>query len=695
MGSYNNKNKFWLREKAEQLVKEQFQIDDDLSPDEVKKVIHDLHIHQIELELQNEELRATQQQLEASRDSFLVLYNHAPMGYLTINKLGIIIQTNQTFQRMLNLSAAELSDKPLANFIYPADQSIFFSRLKAFMHAPERKNLEIRLKRKSGTLFYVHLEGKRLEKAQQVGRKIYDEPLLLVTVNDISERKKRDEEIKFKTQLLEAVEQSVFATDMTGTVLFWNRFAEKLYGWSAYEALGRNIVELLPDISNKVSSGQIMHQLAAGQSWTGEFKTKTKDGAILPVYVTDSPIFDELGKVIGVVGISYDLTYQKTAEAELRKERDFAESLIETAQAIVLVLDYEGRIVRFNPYMERVTGYKLHEVQGKDWFSTFIPKTEVGYIGQIFQNTVENTKITEHINPILTKHKELRYIEWRNTTLKDVENTTIGVLAVGHDISERLKNEVERQELIRKLEDKKNELEQIIYITSHDLRTPLVNIQGFSRELQIALQKIIELLDSGELKKNKNIKINRIVADDIQPAVQFILSGVEKIDSLLAGLLRLSRLGRAAIKFEKLDMNQILAGIIEAFEYRQKEKDFEIVTTKLPGCTGDVMQITQVFTNLMDNAVKYLDPKRKGKIQVSGKRKNGRSIYCIEDNGIGIKTLFLKKIFEIFNRLEPDKTRGEGLGLAIVKRIIERHNGAIWVESEVGKGSKFFVELNG
>jgi len=112
----------------------------------------------------------------------------------------------------------------------------------------------------------------------------------------------------------------------------------------------------------------------------------------------------------------------------------------------------------------------------------------------------------------------------------------------------------------------------------------------------------------------------------------------------------------------------------------------------LPSCSGDEAQIGQVFSNLLDNALKYLDPDRKGVIRISGTR---QLVYCVEDNGIGVKMSHQNKIFEIFHRLNPgDGTAGEGLGLAIVHRILDRHGGRIWVESKPGKGSKFFVSLS-
>ncbi len=122
-----------------------------------------------------------------------------------------------------------------------------------------------------------------------------------------------------------------------------------------------------------------------------------------------------------------------------------------------------------------------------------------------------------------------------------------------------------------------------------------------------------------------------------------------------------------------------------------KQRGLEI--GELPVCVGDVIQINQVFTNLLDNATKYLDSSRPGTIRVSGKTEDGQAIYCVRDNGIGISKGSENKIFEIFQRLDNSAAPGEGLGLAITHRILDRLSGRIWLQSELGKGSDFYVSL--
>jgi signal transduction histidine kinase len=190
-------------------------------------------------------------------------------------------------------------------------------------------------------------------------------------------------------------------------------------------------------------------------------------------------------------------------------------------------------------------------------------------------------------------------------------------------------------------------------------------------------------------------KIGPLLEQDIPESLQYILTSVAKMDSLLNGLLKLSRLGHTVLKPEKIDMDKLINNVINAFEFKIKESDVKLEISKLPPCKADKTQIDQVFSNLIDNALKYLDSKRHGIIKISGHKKNIYSVYCVEDNGIGIVSKHQENIFAIFHQLNPDRVPGQGLGLTIVRRILDRHRGKVWVESEKGKGSKFYVSLPG
>lgn len=261
------------------------------------------------------------------------------------------------------------------------------------------------------------------------------------------------------------------------------------------------------------------------------------------------------------------------------------------------------------------------------------------------------------------------------------------------EVAERKEAEMERARLNSVLELKNKELEQIVYVASHDLRSPLVNIQGFSKELEYSLEQIGSIMDNGDIPATVKEKLAPVMKEDIPESIKYILTSVIKMDSLLSGLLRLSRLGRAALTLEKLDMNKLMSNIVGSFEFHIRVANAIIQVDDLPSCQGDIHQINQLFSNLLDNALKYLSQDRAGVIRISGQREGKLAVYCVEDNGIGIASDHKDRIFEIFHRLDPTHSRGEGLGLTIAKRILDRHGGELWVESEQDRGSRFFVSL--
>ncbi|MDZ4133554.1 MAG: ATP-binding protein, partial [Dethiobacteria bacterium] len=262
-----------------------------------------------------------------------------------------------------------------------------------------------------------------------------------------------------------------------------------------------------------------------------------------------------------------------------------------------------------------------------------------------------------------------------------------------YEVTERKKTEEELALLNSQLKAKNQELEQLIYIASHDLRSPLVNIDGYGRELEYSVTAIKQAVQeqSTSLEALK-IALNT-PSEEIGESLHYIRSSTLQMDALLKGMLKLSRTGRMSLTIGDVDMNVIMAQVITSLDYQLQAAEAEVTIASLPPCRGDSVQISQVFLNVIANAIKFLDPERPGFIRISGDIVDKKAIYCVEDNGIGIAAEEREKIFEVFVRLNPQNGEGEGLGLTIVRQVLGRLGGAVWVESTPGEGSRFYLTL--
>jgi len=245
------------------------------------------------------------------------------------------------------------------------------------------------------------------------------------------------------------------------------------------------------------------------------------------------------------------------------------------------------------------------------------------------------------------------------------------------------------------LRESNEELKSFAYIVSHDLRAPLVNIRGFAAELRYSYRDLskpiascLEGLDDAE-----RAKLSLALEKDIPEALGFIDSSVARMDGLISAILKLSRMGRTALRQDRIKMNALVASLLTTVTHQIEERKTAVSVGKLPDVTADETSMGQIMGNLLDNAIKYLDPARPGTIEIFGEKTPEETIIHVRDNGHGIEKDDQKKIFEIFQRAGKQDVPGEGMGLAYVKTLVKRHGGRIWCESEPGSGSTFSFSI--
>jgi signal transduction histidine kinase len=239
------------------------------------------------------------------------------------------------------------------------------------------------------------------------------------------------------------------------------------------------------------------------------------------------------------------------------------------------------------------------------------------------------------------------------------------------------------------------EIQQFAYIVSHDLRAPLVNIMGFTSELESIGDSMKKQLDKiAEQAPEDAVEEGREALDvELPEAISFIRASTTKMDRLINAILKLSREGRRNLKPVRVDMNEVAQGIADSLKHQTTELEAEIEIKSLPDLVTDKLAIEQVMTNLVENAVKYLASDRKGRIVVRGREDGPFNEYRVEDNGRGIADADRERVFELFRRAGAQDTKGEGMGLAFVRTVIRRLGGSIDLQSEVGVGTTMTLRL--
>lgn len=393
---------------------------------------------------------------------------------------------------------------------------------------------------------------------------------------------------------------------------------------------------------------------------------------------------DDIQTVSFLADVTWEIVSKQRAKEALRESETKLSALFAAMTEMValheLVFDENGavtnyRIVDCNAAFTRITGIRREDAVGKlanEVYGTSEPPyleefARVGITGEPYAY--------ETYFPPMDKH------------------FSISVVSPGKNKFATITTDISEIKRIQAAIDTKNkELEQIVYVASHDLRSPLVNVDGYSRELESTIKGIIARLDGGVAAGDLEATL-RAEFPDMEQSIDRIRISAIQMDKLLKGLLHLSRQGRASLQIEDIDMNACIAKLISSFAFTLEELKIELTAERLPPCRGDAVQLTQVFSNLINNAIKYRDQSRPLKIAIRGSVSADRATYRVEDNGIGIAANHLEHVFELFHRLNPDKTDGEGIGLTIARQALSRMYGDIRVESELGKGSAFIVTM--
>ena len=240
---------------------------------------------------------------------------------------------------------------------------------------------------------------------------------------------------------------------------------------------------------------------------------------------------------------------------------------------------------------------------------------------------------------------------------------------------------------------KSEEVESFVYIVSHDLRAPLINLQGFARELARGCTELREILMGLDLPEPTGSRIATLMDQDINGSLPYITASVAKFDRLINALIDLSRTGRYPLHPAPIDIGAVVLTTLDALRHLIEEAEGIVVLRSLPPAIADATAVGQIFANLIGNAVKFAAPDRTVQIEIGGEAGEQLATYWVRDNGRGIPPHARTRLFQMFQRFHSSVTNGDGIGLATVKHLVERQGGTVWVENEANGGSTFKFTL--
>jgi signal transduction histidine kinase len=417
---------------------------------------------------------------------------------------------------------------------------------------------------------------------------------------------------------------------------------------------------------------------------------------------------------IGILAKAYDsmLTAMAEQRQALREQKDFSEHLIRNCAVPAFVIDTNHRVLHWNRACEKLTGLGAADVIGTDrhWQAFYDRQrpcladlvidgnhgdAEGHYAIHSRSQLIPDGLQAEGWYPNLNGIH--RYIFFDAAPIRNSLGETIAAIETIQDITWRKRIEEKLTRTANDLTESNDEIRSFAYIVSHDLRAPLVNLKGFSGELRQALEELDPCFSASiaALPDRERQRMNELYRKDVPEALGFIDSSVSRMDRLITGILKLSRLGRRELKPERVDMSGLIASILASLAHQLEQRQVTLNIGTLPEVNADRTAMEQIMGNLLDNAVKYLVPGRPGRIGIEAERTAGEVVFHVRDNGRGIAGDDLDRIFEIFRRAGRQDVPGEGLGLAYVKTLVRRQGGRIWCVSKPDEETTFSFAIPG
>ena len=499
-------------------------------------------------------------------------------------------------------------------------------------------------------------------------------------LHDITERKQAEETLRRLADVVQSSHDAIIATGPRGEITAWNAGATELYGYEPGELIGRSLEILMPDEHRPEDARLLSRALAGRRLEDHETEHRRKDGSVVPVSLTVSPMRDARRAIVGASVIVRDRTERKRAEEALREVQEAFRRAFEDAPIGMALFGVgateRARLLQVNHSLCQITGYAAQELEAITLDQITHPydlDEELPLLERLLSGEIPNYQLEKRF---LRSDGSTVWVLYNASTVHDSSGRLLYGIAQVQDITRRKNSEdrlasvaAELERRATELERSNSDLQEFAYVASHDLSEPLRMVSSY---VQLLARRYGGQLDS-----------------DADEFIAFAVDGVNRMQRLIDDLLAYSRAGTQEYRIAPVDCEELVRDTLAGMQTTVGESGATIVVSDLPTVRADEGQLRQLFQNLIGNGIKFRaeDPPR---VEVSAEREEGSWRFSVEDNGIGIDPRHAERIFTVFKRLHTrDKYPGSGVGLSICKRLVERHGGRIWVEqSELG-GSRF------
>lgn len=650
--------------------------DPDQSHGDLLRIQHELRVHKIELEMQNEELRKAHAEIEAGLERFTNLYDFAPSGLFNLDRKGVIRLVNLAGANLVGLPRAELTGRRFGIFLSPASRKAFANIQQEVLASGEPKSFESVLQPEELPPRFVQLAASRSPDGTECR---------LVAI-DITEAKQARQALELRDRALAGVSQGVIIADENRIIIYANTGFVGLTGYPVEEVVGRNCSILQGPKSSQTTIGEIRAAVRAHQIFQGEILNYRKDGTTFWNDLLISPIVDPDGGPVRFLGVQRDITDRKmTATLLAESERRLALAT-ESAHIGIWEWDVSGDAIICNERMFELYGMSDADGIGShnEWLKTLHledrPRMEADVMAAINHGGEYRTQFR-----VVLPDGKVRHLRSHGAVQRRDDSTR--VIGVTWDVTAECEREertaaalVHEKQLSREARAGEHAKGEFLAVMSHEVRTPVSGILGFA-----------ELLANAEG-----------LPPDLQTYARIILQSSESLLRILDDILNFSRLDAGNVELETTPFapRTLLRDISNLFRPQINNKKLELVVNVAADVpeilTGDAGRLRQILLNLVGNAVKFTE---QGRITISLEAPSSPSesfAFAVQDTGPGIPPENLKKIFHPFTQADSSISRrhaGTGLGLTISRRLTAILGGTLTVTSQLGEGTRFTASI--